>query len=164
MLLLLRLFTALALAVWLGSMVFFAAVAPTAFSVLPTRELAGNVVNGTMRTLQTIAYVAGGVALAALLLRLPLERGLKMITIMKAAIVSFMLFISIFAGVAIAAPMAEMRSRIGTIDKLPEDDPQRVRFNQLHKVSVMLMGVNMLAAIAVIGLEQVREPRNAPTA
>ena len=70
MLLTLRILSALALALWLGAMVFFsAAVAPTAFSVLPDRTLAGNVVNGTMRTLHMIAYVAGGVALATYALR-----------------------------------------------------------------------------------------------
>ena len=68
-------------------------------------------------------------------------------------------------GTVISQPMAEMRAQRGAIDKLPEEDPLRVRFNNLHRISVMLMGVNMLAAIAVISLEQVREARkNTPNA
>lgn len=160
MVLILRILTALSLALWFGAMVFFsAAVAPTAFSVLPDRTLAGNMVNGTMKTLHLIAYAGGGVALATLLLRLPLEPGLKLINVMKGAIVALMLFIAVFSGVVIAQPMAEMRAQRGAIEKLPPEDPLRERFNNLHKISVMLMGVNMLAAVAVIALEQVKEPR-----
>lgn len=165
MLLVIRILSALALALWFGSMIFFSsAVAPTAFSVLPDRTLAGNVVNGTMRTLHLIAYGAGGLLLLTYLLRYAMEPGLRVLTVMKGLIVSLMLFIAVFSGTIISQPMAEMRAQRGAIEKLPEDDPLRVRFNNLHRISVMLMGVNMLAAIAVISLEQVREARkNAPT-
>src|SRR5258708_19846658 len=50
----------LALIVWLGGIVFFAAVlAPTVFRVLPTREMAGNVVNPSLNSLHWMGLSAG---------------------------------------------------------------------------------------------------------
>jgi hypothetical protein len=157
MLLALRVVCALAMAVWLGAMLFFSAgVAPVAFRTMPSRELAGNMVNGAMHVLQTLAYGAGGVALVGYLLRLalaPLERRL---TAVKAGLVALMLGLSLYAGFAVAAPMAEIRARLHTLDALPATDPERERFDRLHQLSVSLMGANLLLAIAVIGLEQAR--------
>ena len=52
----------LILAIWLGA-IFFIAVAQSSFAVLPTRELAGSVVN---RTLAILNY--GGLAISVLLI------------------------------------------------------------------------------------------------
>ncbi len=52
---LLRFLMMLSLAVWLGGIVFFAFVlAPTVFSVLPTRNLAGMVVSRSLARLHWI--------------------------------------------------------------------------------------------------------------
>ena len=46
----------LSLVVWIGGLIFFAFVlAPTVFAVLPTRQLAGNVVNRSLGILHWMA-------------------------------------------------------------------------------------------------------------
>src|SRR5262245_63990358 len=51
---------ALLLAVWLGSMIFFSfAVAPSAFAVLPTREMAGAMVTSTISKVEMLGLVIG---------------------------------------------------------------------------------------------------------
>src|ERR1700694_5320022 len=50
----------LLLSVWLGSMIFFSfAVAPSAFAVLPTRELAGAMVTSTIGKVEVLGLVIG---------------------------------------------------------------------------------------------------------
>src|SRR3977135_3203611 len=50
----------LLLGVWIGSMIFFSfAVAPSAFAVLPTRELAGALVTSTIGKLEVLGLVIG---------------------------------------------------------------------------------------------------------
>src|SRR5215831_11146588 len=52
----------LLLAVWLGSMIFFSfAVAPSAFAVLPSRHVAGQVVNSLISKLELMGLVIGPV-------------------------------------------------------------------------------------------------------
>src|SRR5690242_18906096 len=54
----------LSLVVWIGGIVFFAFVlAPTVFGVLPTRELAGNVVTRALASLHWIGIVSAAVFL-----------------------------------------------------------------------------------------------------
>ena len=62
----LRFIRLLALALWIGSIFFFAAVlAPTAFSVLPSRTLAGQMVSHSLFTLHWIGLACGLVFLLA---------------------------------------------------------------------------------------------------
>ena len=50
----------LLLSVWLGSMIFFSfAVAPSAFAVLPSRELAGRMVTSTIGKVEMLGLAIG---------------------------------------------------------------------------------------------------------
>src|SRR5215467_5339679 len=56
---------ALVRVVWLGGMIFFSfAVAPALFFVLPTRDLAGQVVNSLIGKLEVIGLICGPLLLA----------------------------------------------------------------------------------------------------
>lgn len=156
MLVVLRSLSALALSLWLGAMFFFSAgVAPVAFRTMPSRELAGNMVNGSMYFLQNLAWVAGGVLLASLLGRAFFDLAQRRATLMKAALAAVLLGLSLYANFGVAQPLAEIRGRIGSIDKLPPDSPERERFERLHKLSVTLMGATMLGATVLLVWEQV---------
>src|ERR1700726_3440247 len=65
----LRFLMLLSLVCWIGGLIFFAFVlAPTAFSVLPTTHLAGNVVGRALGKLHWIGVVSGVVYLMSSLL------------------------------------------------------------------------------------------------
>src|SRR3989442_13754576 len=55
----LRFLMLLSLIVWLGGVIFFAVLAPTLFSVLPTRQLAGSVVAAMLTKLHWMGIVSG---------------------------------------------------------------------------------------------------------
>src|SRR5690349_1508295 len=56
----LRFFVWLSLVVWVGGIIFFAfVVAPTVFRVLPTHQLAGNVVSRSLSLLHGIGLMCG---------------------------------------------------------------------------------------------------------
>ncbi len=56
----LRFLMLLSLVVWIGSIIFFAAVlAPTVFAVLPTRQLAGQVVSRSLGIMHWMGIVSG---------------------------------------------------------------------------------------------------------
>src|SRR2546430_11739740 len=66
---LLRYLMLLSLIVWLGGLIFFSfVVAPTVFSVLPTRHLAGSVVSRSLSALHWIGIVSGIVFLTTSML------------------------------------------------------------------------------------------------
>ena len=55
----LRFLMLLSLIVWLGGVIFFAVLAPTLFSVLPTRHLAGSVVAPMLTKIHWMGIVSG---------------------------------------------------------------------------------------------------------
>lgn len=148
-----RLIASLALlAAWLGAAgVVAGAVAPAAFAVLPTRALAGALVG---RVLPVV--FAGGmlVGVATALLGWFSRGGAGAFP--RAAILGG-------AALAIACALAQfvvgpriqrLRAAIGpSIEALAADDARRVAFGRLHAMSVLWLGVGVLAAIvAVIAL------------
>src|SRR5207302_8589719 len=63
---LLRFLMLMSLIVWLGGLIFFAFVlAPTVFSVLPTRHMAGSVVSSSLSRLHWLRIICGIVFLVS---------------------------------------------------------------------------------------------------
>lgn len=142
----------LAVAVWLGSAVFFsAAVAPSAFAVLQSRELAGALVSRTLTILNVGGFVAGLVLLAGALVGRRFARWYAWIAEMIAlAVVAAATFVGQFV---IAARMGALRAQMGKpIEEVAADDPLRVAFNALHANSVTALSVAMLAAAVALFL------------
>ena len=139
-------FTVALIAAWVGAAVLVAAsVAPAAFAVLPTRTMAGNVVG---RVLPVIFWTGLLVGLAAAWLAAAgpggrVRAGLGVAAAAACAIAQFV----------IGPRIARLRDQIGgAIDALPVDDVQRVAFGRLHGISVLWMGVAVLAASLLLVL------------
>jgi len=137
----------LILAIWLGAALFFIGVAQSAFAVLPSREMAGSVVN---RTLSILNY--GGLTIGLILVLTSLvtrgaanrillwtERVLLVIIVAACAIGQFVI------GLWMQFTRAQMGGR--AIDDLAADDPLRVQFNNLHEYSVWVLMAGMIAAM-----------------
>lgn len=142
----------LVVAVWLGSAVFFAAaVAPSAFAVLPSRELAGAVVARTLTILNVGGFVAGLLLLAGALAGRRLVRWYSWIAEVAAlAVLTAATFVGQFV---ISARMSALRVQMGRpIEEVAADDPLRVAFNALHSNSVTALSVAMLAAAVALFL------------
>jgi hypothetical protein len=133
------------LALWIGAaLLFTASVAPSAFAVLPSRALAGAMVG---RVLPVIFW--GGLATGALVALLELRATSPSRAVVGAA-----------ASVAIACTTAHLvfgsqierlRERIGgPVDALPLGDPLRVAFGRLHALSVLGLGVALVAAAVAL--------------
>jgi ABC-type transport system involved in cytochrome bd biosynthesis fused ATPase/permease subunit len=133
--------------VWLGAAMFFSfAVAPSAFAVLPARELAGAIVT------RTIGIVNVGGLLISLLLLATAFAAKRAAT--KRAWTLEMIALAVVAlatGIGhwmISARMQALRlSMRRPIDEIAQNDPARVAFNNLHGYSVAAMTTAMLAAV-----------------
>ena len=71
----LRFLMLLSLIVWLGGLIFFPVIAQTAFSVLPTRHLAGAMVGRSLGILHWMGMISGLVFLGSSLLLSRLSHG-----------------------------------------------------------------------------------------
>jgi hypothetical protein len=144
----------LLLGVWLGSMIFFSfAVAPSAFAVLPTREMAGVMVTSTIGKVETLGIVIGTLLV---LIHVGSWRSRKSSRATKTLQAALLLLMIASAGLSrfwISPAMVLLRARMGGhIDDVAATDPMRIQFNDLHQYSVGLMSAAMISGLVVLFL------------
>lgn len=137
----------LLIGLWLGAACFFSfAVAPSVFAVLPSRELAGSVVNRTLLIVNYSGIIVGLILLASSYLSkqavnrlsLRIEQGLLLLLTAACA----------FGQFVIGARLQGLREQIGRpIEEVAADNPLRIAFNDLHVYSVTILSVAMIAAL-----------------
>jgi uncharacterized membrane protein len=149
----LRFFMLLSLVVWLGGITFFAFVlAPTVFTVLPTRELAGTVVNRTLPILHWMGVVSGIVFLVASMTYSAMTTGSAQALAPRHILILLMLILTLVSMFVVSSRMMVLRAEMGVIDTVPQDDPRRVEFNQLHHWSTRIEGSVYLIGLVVLYL------------
>lgn len=140
----------LLLAMWVGAAVFFVAVvAPGAFRVLPTTELAGRVVAHSLTWLN----IAGAVLSFSMAVYAWIEmRGAAGERLPSK--VEHLALWTMFAGLAstefvINRRIARLRAEY-SITSLDLTDPVRAEFGMLHGASVVVFGIAFLAAVVAL--------------
>jgi Domain of unknown function (DUF4149) len=136
----------LLLSIWLGSAVFFIAVAQSSFAVLPQRELAGAVVN---RTLSILNF--GGMAIGVILIlsSFVASRNANRISVWAERFLLLIITAACAVGqFVIGFWLAMIRTQMGRpVDEVAVDDPLRIQFNNLHEWSVWVLMAGMAAAL-----------------
>ena len=142
----------LLIGVWLGAMIFFSfAVAPSAFAVLPSRYVAGQMVTSTIGKVEVIGLVIG------LLLLLIQGFTWRNSTLGKLGKALRLIALLVMMGAAassrfwVSPTMVDLRLRMRDfIDDVPLTDPLRIQFDQLHKYSVGLMSAALVAGLILM--------------
>lgn len=144
----------LLLGVWLGSMIFFSfAVAPSAFAVLPSRELAGVIVTSTIGKLETLGLLVGPLLILIQVASWRATHSSKLTKSLRVILVLVMIGAAALSRFWISPQMVSLRAAMGGhIDDVPLTDPVRMHFNDLHQYSVGLMSVAMISGLIVLCL------------
>jgi hypothetical protein len=136
---LLRFLMMISLVVWLGGLIFFAFVlAPTVFSVLPTRHLAGSVVSSALPKLHWMGIVAGVIYLISSIVYFRLTTGATHTFAARHVLLCLMLLLTLISQFGVSPKMTALRASMGEIDKVSQTDPARVAFDALHVWSTRL--------------------------
>ena len=109
----LRFLVLLSLIVWLGGLIFFPVVAQTAFSVLPTRQLAGSVVGRSLGILHWMGMISAVVFLASSLLLSRLSTGEAHLFAPRNVLICLMLLLTLISQFGIIPRMDAIRASIG---------------------------------------------------
>ncbi len=143
----------LSLTVWIGGIIFLSFVeAPTAFSVAPTRHIAGTLVGHSLTILHWIGLFAGVIFLGSSMLLSSLTAESAQPLAARHILLCAMLLLTLISQFGISPKMASLRSQFGDIDTVPADNPARMQFDALHHWSVRLEVVVLLLGLAVIYL------------
>jgi hypothetical protein len=148
----LRYLMLLSLIVWIGGLIFFPVVAQTAFAVVPSRHLAGQVVGRSLGTLHRMGLVSGVVFLASSLLYGKLSSSAAHVFAARHVLIVLMLALTLTSQFGIIPRMDTLRASIGEIDSVPPDNPARMQFDALHVWSTRVEGGVLLLGLVVVYL------------
>jgi len=153
----LRFLMLLSLVVWIGGLIFFPVVAQTAFSVLPSRHLAGSVVGRSLGILHWMAIASGLIFLVSSLIYNRLSTGSMHLFAGRHILLCLMLLLTLISQFGIIPRMDTLRASLpGEIDSIPLDNPARMQFDALHVWSTRIeQGVLLLGLIAIYLTAQV---------
>jgi uncharacterized membrane protein len=164
----LRFVQVFALGTWVGSIFYFsAAVAPAAFRVLQDQDKAGLLVEFTLRRLHTLGVVAGVIFLfASGVLAMSAEASGNAVLLprtgkallLPVAGVVLMLLLTVVSQHVVIRRMMNLRREMVSVATTPKDNPLRVEFDRLHRVSVQLEGATLLIGFAALFLTVRNKP------
>jgi phosphoglycerol transferase MdoB-like AlkP superfamily enzyme len=156
----LRTLMLLALIVWIGGIIFFSfVVAPTVFTVLPIRELAGNVVSRSLTALHWMGLISGLVFLLCSVIYNQKKHADARLLSATHVLMVVMLGLTAISQFGITPRMRALRSEMGVIDQVPVHDARRIEFNHLHEWSTRAEGSVLLCGLAVVVLTARRESK-----
>jgi hypothetical protein len=143
----LRFLMLLALAVWIGALIFFPVVAQISFTVLPSPHLAGLVVRNSLIKLHWMGFASGIVFLVCSLIYNRVTIGRFRVFALSHILVIVMLALTAISQFKIIPRMDALRLSAGEISVLPAGSPISAEFNSLHTWSTRIEG-----AVLIIGL------------
>ncbi len=153
----LRAIRLIALAIWVGGIVFFAfAVAKVAFNTLPDSHTAGLVVRGTLLELHKLGLASGGVYFLMTVALIALQRDTHPVRAVEIALVVAMISLTAYSQFSIIPSMERDRIALGgDTTKAPYDNAARNHFNRQHGLSVKLEGAVLIEGLILLALAPV---------
>lgn len=148
----LRFLMLLALAVWLGALIFFPMVAATAFLALPSANMAGLVVRGSLLKLHCMGFVCGGTFLVCSSIYNQLLLGRARGFSFSHVLIALMLALTAISQFRIIPHMESLRAAAGEINRLAPGDPIRVKFEALHVWSTRVEGTVLVLGLFLLYL------------
>lgn len=139
----------LALAVWLGEVVFFSfVVAPQLFANLPV-EQAGMIVGLIFPSYYLVSHLCGAAALACAIVLRGWSRPGGVLWLASAVVAGLALIASLYAGFAVQPRASELRPQLHQADAPPG---VKAEFDDLHRLAVELNGGVLIATLVLAGL------------
>ena len=145
----------LSLVIWIGGLIFFAFVmAPALFNpaILPTRQLAGNVVSRTLGVLHWMGICCGVVFAITSMIDARAVNGVAEPFAARNLLIYAMIILTLVSIFGVAARMEDLKRQMVVIDNVPPDDARRVEFNRLHVWSTRIEGTVLVLGLALLYL------------
>jgi hypothetical protein len=152
----LRIVRLIALAVWVGALVFFGFVAYVAFTSLPDTHQAGIVVRGSLIALHHLGLIAGIVFLVCTLALLGTQGDSHPLRAAELVMVLAMLILTAYSQFSIIPRMEKDRLALGgEVTPATASAPEHQHFERLHKVSVKFEAAVLIGGLLLLGMSAI---------
>jgi uncharacterized membrane protein len=140
----------LSLSLWLGADAFLSfVVAPGAFRLLGSRDLAGMFVGYSLARVHFAGIFLGLLFLIARFVR---TRDFASFATAAAFCVVLMVVLTATSQITVSNRMENLKKQMVSVQNTPEGDPRRVEFSRLHHTSVAFESAVLLLGLATMFL------------
>ena len=149
----LRILRLIALASWVGSLIFFGFVAKVAFTTLSDPHQAGAVVRGTLIDLHHLGFVAGLIYFIITLALLATQGDSHPARAGELALIVAMLALTAYSQFSVMPRMEADRLALGgDVTPATQTAPAHIHFDRLHHLSVRLEGAVLIEGLLLLAL------------
>jgi uncharacterized membrane protein len=143
-------FYLLALALWVGGIVFFSFfTTPALFTELP-KDMASQMITVLFPRYYTLGYVCGGIALLMTFIESLLMRQLPWIRLL---VILIILGSTFYAGSIIRPEVHDLKIQLKSVEEGSELGIHlKARFDQMHRLSVTLNMIVLMGGILLLGI------------
>ena len=142
----------IALALWVGGIVFFIAVAQVAFKTMPDALHAALIVRGSLLALHRIGLFAGAIYLFFTLALLAMHDSHPARAVEVILVVS-MMALTLYLQQSVIPHMETDRLTLGgDVQSVPPNNPARQHFDRLHALSTRVEGTILLEGLVLLCL------------
>ncbi len=153
-----RVIRLIALALWVGGIVFFLAVASVAFKTMPDAHYAGIIVRGSLLALHRIGLFAGVIYLFFTLALLATHDSHPVRAVEIVLVVS-MVALTLYLQQSVLPHMETDRLTLGgDVQTTSPDLPAHRHFDRLHVLSTRLEGTVLLEGLALLCMAPIQNP------
>jgi len=143
----------IAITIWVGGMSSLSFIAaPAIFQTAGSRESAGKTFGLILRRFHPVMYISGVLILLAGVMRWAGSYNHRLLAseITRYVIAGLMLLLALYSGLVISRKLDNLRGNMsGGIDRVSKDDPRRIEFNRLHRISTTVMAFNLMLGLAM---------------
>jgi len=148
---LLRILRSIAIASWVGGLVFFGFVAKVAFTTLPDAHTAGTIVRGSLIELHHIGLIVGLAYFLLTLALLATQGDTHPARAGELVLIIAMLSLTLYSQFSILPRMESDRLALGgDVTTASENTPARAHFERLHRLSVRLEGAVLIEGLLLL--------------
>lgn len=143
-------FYILALALWVGGMVFFSFfTTPVIFSALP-KDMAGQVISALFPRYYQLGFFCGGMLLGTTLIEALLVRHLPLVRLI---LIGIMMGMTLYAGLALRPRVHDLKVEMRTVEETsPRGEALKKQFSQAHRLSVILNMIVLMCGLFLVGI------------
>lgn len=142
--------TRFSLALWVGGTLLAVLAAPVVFREVPSRDLAGSIFGEILRRFEAVKHVLSLLLVLAVFVRLEQTRSLSGGNFLSGVAIFCAVATNVYLSMVLRPRMKYFRMKIGSFDTAPADNPWRVRFDRLHRRSVVILLLGWIAAAVAL--------------
>jgi hypothetical protein len=135
------------LALWVGGTLLVVLAAPVIFGRIKSRDTAGEVFGEILRRFEAVKHFLSLALVIAVFVELERTRGFAGQSVTAGVAIFVAIASNVYLAMVVRPRLLYLRMKVGSFDSAPPDNPWRLRFDRLHRLSTRVLVIGWIAAM-----------------